>query len=277
MATFSRTWWGQKFIHTLETFSDAGRLSRGRSYASGNKVKQFDIQGCTVTALVRGSINSYFGVHEEPLYSTTIEFKPISAESWGRAIALIASNASLISRLLLNEMPDSIDAALAPLNLNLLPRQSDFTSHCSCPDWNNPCKHIAGVYYLVAAKLDQDPFLLFELRGLARTDLHAELAKTPLGQALSAELSRTQRPPQPAKTYHTRPQPVAPDLHDLRQFWHGAKRLPPTVPSPQSPVVPAIPIKQQGDFPAFWQRDNSFIAVMESLYERVRTKNQTIL
>ncbi len=35
--------------------------------------------------------------------------------------------------------------------------------------------------------LDQDPFLLFELRGLSRDDLQKELAKSPLGHALSTE------------------------------------------------------------------------------------------
>ena len=25
----------------------------------------------------------------------------------------------------------------------------DLTTKCSCPDWSNPCKHIAAVYYLL--------------------------------------------------------------------------------------------------------------------------------
>jgi uncharacterized Zn finger protein len=39
-------------------------------------------------------------------------------------------------------------------------------------------------------------------------------------------------------------------------------------------AVPAILVKKQGDFPAFWTRDNSFIAAMEGLYERIRSKNK---
>jgi uncharacterized Zn finger protein len=117
-------------------------------------------------------------------------------------IALIASKASFISRLLLNEIPDNIEEEFALLGLNLLPRsRKDFDISCSCPDWGNPCKHIAGVYYLVAAELDRDPFLLFELRGLSRQDLHSELVKSPLGQALSAELQLAQRAPQSVSSY----------------------------------------------------------------------------
>ena len=277
MSKFSRTWWGKKFIAVLEQFSDPGRLSRGRSYANNGKVKNFEIIGGIVTAQVRGSVNPYFGVYKEPLYITTIEFQAISAAKWAAAIALIASKASFISRLLLNEMPDNIEEEFALLGLNLLPRsRKDFDISCSCPDWGNPCKHIAGVYYLVAAELDRDPFLLFELRGLSRQDLHSELVKSPLGQALSAELQRfAQRDPQSVLSYYTRPLTVSPrTMTGLRDFWHGTKRLPPTIePLPQT-LVPGIPVKKQGEFPAFWHRENSFIEAMETLYKQVRTKSQ---
>jgi uncharacterized Zn finger protein len=276
MSQFSRSWWGNKFIEALEQLSDAGRLSRGRSYARGGKVKSFEIQGGKVAAQVRGSVNPYFGVYKEPLYTTTIEFQPISAAKWAAAIALIASKASLISRLLLNEIPDNIEDSFAVLGLHLLPHsRKDFQATCSCPDWGNPCKHIAGVYYLVAAELDRDPFLLFELRGLSREDLHQELAKSPLGQALAAELQVAERPPQSVSSYHTSPQKVALEPETgLRDFWHGEKRLPQTIaPLPEN-LVPAIPVKKQGDHPAFWSRDNSFIEAMETLYEQVRTKGK---
>lgn len=280
MATkFTKSWWGQKFIDALEPFSDAGRLSRGRSYASGGKVKRFEIKDGIVSAQVRGSVNPYFGVYEEPLYTTTIEFQPISAAKWAAAIALIASKASLISRLLLNEIPDNIEDSFATLGIHLLPHsKKDFDANCSCPDWGNPCKHIAGVYYLIAAELDRDPFLLFELRGLSRDDLLQELAKSPLGQALSAELQLEQRPPQLSLSYYTRPATVpAGSGADLRAFWQGSKRLPQTMePLPQT-IVSAIPVKKQGDHPAFWHRDNSFIEAMETLYDLVKTKNQNVL
>lgn len=274
MSQFGRSWWGQRFIQALEEFTDSGRLSRGRSYARNDKVKSFEIKEGIITATVRGSVNPYYGVYKEPLYITTIEFQPISAAKWAVAIALIASKASLISRLLLNEIPDTIEESFATLKLNLLPHsRKDFDSECSCPDWENPCKHIAGVYYLVAAELDRDPFLLFELRGLSREDLHKELAKSPLGQALSAELQLSQRSPTPTASYYTAPQTVmAPKIANVRDFWQGTKRLPQAIDPLPETLVAGIPVKKQGDFPAFWYRDNSFITAMETLYEQVRNK-----
>ena len=231
-----------------------------------------------VTAQIEGSINPYFGVYETPLYDTLIDFEPISPAKWTAAIALIASKASLISRLLMNEIPDNIEDSFKSLGINLLPHsRDDFNTRCSCPDYSNPCKHIAGLYYLIAAELDRDPFLLFELRGLSRDDFKAELAKSPLGQALSSELSAQARPPVAVERYYTDPTIADVKTPRLKDFWYGEKSLPETMEAATPAIVPAILVKKQGDFPAFWYRDNSFLEAMEALYQRVRTKNKDIL
>jgi uncharacterized Zn finger protein len=36
-------------------------------------------------------------------------------------------------------------------------------------------------------------------------------------------------------------------------------------------------IKKQGDYPAFWDKDSSFIETMEEFYQRVKTKNQNLI
>jgi uncharacterized Zn finger protein len=277
MAQFTRSWWGNKFIQALEQFTDSGRLSRGRSYARGSKVKSFEIKDGKVNAEVRGSVNPYFGVYKEPLYSTQIELRAISQSDWQEAIAHIASKASYISKLMLNEMPDDIEDAFIDLDLHLLPStRKDFQTSCSCPDYSNPCKHIAGVYYLVAAQLDQDPFLLFELRGLSRVALQKELAKTPLGMSLSAEMTQQEVAPIAVESYYTRPAVVNVEADSLRDFWQGQKRLPQSIEVGVPSGVSAIAIKKQGDYPAFWHHDHSFIATMEEFYDRVKTKNKEV-
>jgi uncharacterized Zn finger protein len=276
MAQFSRTWWGQRFIEALEQFTDPARLGRGRSYASGGRILDYTLAKGTVTAKVRGSINPYFGVYKEPIYKTSITLKAISSADWKKAIRHIASRADLVTKLLMNEMPDTIEDAFSGLGLHLLPHsESDFETSCSCPDWANPCKHIAGVYYLLASALDHDPFLMFELRGLSRDDLHTELVRSPLGQILASALTTEDVPVEPVESYYTRPT-EEPDavVASHKAFWTGAKR-PPTLPATASQAsVPALLIKKQGDYPPFWHKDTSFIGVMEELYERVRTKNK---
>jgi uncharacterized Zn finger protein len=277
MAQFSRTWWGQRFIEALEQFTDPARLGRGRSYASGGRIIEYTLVKGTVNARVRGSINPYFGVYKEPIYKTSITIKSITAADWTKVIRQIASRADLITKLLMNEMPDTIEDAFSELGLYLLPHsERDFETSCSCPDWANPCKHIAGVYYLLASALDQDPFVMFELRGLSRDDLHTELVKTPLGKILASALTTNDVPPvEPVESYYTPPtkDPVV-VVASHKDFWTGTKRLPAPLATASQANVPALLIKKQGDYPPFWHKDVSFISVMEELYDRVRTKNR---
>jgi uncharacterized Zn finger protein len=273
----SKTWWGQRFTAALEAFTDRGRLERGRPYATGGRVEGYAVEDGKVQATVRGKINPYYGVYTEPHYKTRIALKHFTEQDWTRAITQLAERADLVIKLLLNEMPDTIDEVFAGLGLHLLPTgASDFTTKCSCPDATNPCKHVAAVYYLLAADLDHDPFLLFELRGLPRSRLREELAKSPLGRVLATELVPHDAPLVPVATYFTSPgEAPAPDRIDHRTFWLGGKLpAPPAAAVPAA--VPALLLKTQGDNPPFWHKDASFVETMEELYERVRTKSPNI-
>ncbi|MBK6430421.1 SWIM zinc finger family protein [Candidatus Amarolinea dominans] len=56
--------------------------------------------------------------------------------------------------------------------VSLFPQtQQDLTTKCSCPDAANPCKHLAAVFYLLGERFDQDPFLIFRLRGRTREEI----------------------------------------------------------------------------------------------------------
>lgn len=268
----ARTWWGQRFLAALEGCTDAGRLQRGRGYAGPSRILAFAIDETGVSATVRGNVNPYFGVYEEPRYETRIELTPIPPAGWDQAIAYLGERAGFVAQLLMGEMPDDIEAAFADLRLALLPSsRRDFRlTDCSCPDYGNPCKHIAGVYYRLAAELDQDPFLLFELRGLPRERLLEGLGRTPLGRALVGLIAEEDGPVEPADAFFTRPLP-APATPDYATFWSGHRRLPTDL-APASPAaVPALLIKKGGDYPPFWDRDGSFLALMEELYLRVRS------
>ena len=275
MAKLTSTWWGERFLEALEAATDAGRLQRGRSYAGPSRLLEFHIDGAKITAKVRGNVNPYFGVYKEPKYSLDIALQPIPAAAWKGIVERLAANAGWLSRLLLGEVPEDIETAFRAAGHTLLPyRAQDLKSQCSCPDYANPCKHIAGTYYHLAQLIEQDPFLLFQLRGLSREALHRELAKTPLGKALSAQLKADDQPPTP----EPRPQrfPAAPlvpnEAMDLHAFWQGG-RLPDAVPEPP-PAIPALLLRRAGDRPGFWHRDNAFIEAMSEVYRVVEGKNR---
>ncbi len=109
---------------------------------------------------------------------------------------------------------------------------------------------------------------------MSREALHRELAKTPLGKALSAQLKADDQPPVP----EPRPQryPAAPlvpnQTMDLHAFWQGGS-LPDAVPEPP-PAIPALLLRRAGDRPGFWHRDNAFIEAMSEVYRVVEGKNR---
>jgi len=275
MARPGRTWWGQRFLEALEGFTGAGRLQRGRSYAGPGRLLEFGIEKGVVSATVRGNINPYFGVYKEPRYQSRIQLTPIPAQDWKTIIAHLGSRAGLVAKLLMDEMPDNIDEVLAGVDRHLLPAsRKDFKqTKCSCPDYANPCKHIAGVYYRLAAELDRDPLLLFELRGLSRERLRKELRVTPLGEALASLMDERDTDIAAAESCYPRPKKIT-TVPDYQRFWHGEKRLPGEIEPAVPASVPAILVKKGGDPPPFWDKDSSFIELMEEIYERVRVQHK---
>lgn len=273
-----RTWWGQRFMQALERFTDSARLVRGRSYANSNRIKSWTLKDGEISAQIRGNTNPYYGVYKEPTYQTAISLKAISNDDWELLIRQLGSRASFVSRLLLNEMPDTIETPFEALDLHLLPHSAkDFKTRCSCPDYENPCKHVAGLSYFLASQLDQDPFLLFELRGLSQQNLLKKLKQTPLGKALAEVREQEQASVfTPVELYFTRPLALDhPTACDYKAFWESHKRLPEDIATPPAThFIPALLIKKGGDFPDFWKQSMTFPSAMKGAYEAIRKKSK---
>ena len=159
-----KTWWSKRWISVLQSFNMGSRLTRGRSYARKGQVISIDIEPGIVEAEVQGT-------RRRP-YSITIELKVLSGKHWEKVTDVMASRAIFAAKLLSGEMPQNIEEAFDEAKISLFPsRKSDLETECSCPDWANPCKHIAAVYYLLAERFDEDPFLLFQLRGRTKDEI----------------------------------------------------------------------------------------------------------
>jgi uncharacterized Zn finger protein len=157
------TWWGQRWIEALENVlrGDSGRLARGRTYARAGRTHDLVVKGGKVTAKVTGS--------RATPYKITIELTELSAPAWKKAIDGLAKKAQFSAELLAGQMPQTIDEVFVEAGVSLFPKQrTDLETSCSCPDWGDPCKHVAATHYVLGEALDRDPFLLFELRGRTR-------------------------------------------------------------------------------------------------------------
>lgn len=154
------TWWGQRWIEALENVlrGDSGRLARGRTYARAGRTHDLVVKGGKVTAKVTGS--------RATPYKITIELTELGAPAWKKALDGLAKKAQFSAELLAGQMPQAIDEVFVEAGVSLFPKQrADLKTSCSCPDWGDPCKHIAATHYVLGEALDRDPFLLFELRG----------------------------------------------------------------------------------------------------------------
>jgi hypothetical protein len=64
----------------------------------------------------------------------------------------------------------------------LFPAPREIALSCSCPDWASMCKHVAATLYGVGARLDQQPELLFALRGVDPAEpVEAAAVQSPAG------------------------------------------------------------------------------------------------
>ncbi len=162
------TWWSRRFIAVLESFDIGGRLQRGKRYARAGQVLSLEIVPGQVRASVQGS-------RAKP-YRVFIETEILSDSQWGGIEDVMASRAVFLAKLLSGQMPEEIEEAFVESSTTLFPdSDDDLVSACSCPDWENPCKHIAAVYYLMAEAFDDDPFLIFAWRGRNKEGLLADL------------------------------------------------------------------------------------------------------
>ncbi len=236
-------WWAKRWIATLESFNLGARLSRGRSYARSGQVLSVDIAPGLVNAKVQGS-------RARP-YKVTLQLAPLSSAAWERVITELAGRAIFLAKLLAGEMPADIEEVFKAAGTPLFPTTSrDLTTDCSCPDWSNPCKHIAAVYYLLGEEFDRDPFLIFALRGLPREALLDRL------RTVAGTMEST------APTRDITPEPLS---ADQATFWTGAP-MPENFTSDIHPSAVTAPLlRRLGDLP-FWRGTEPVLTALTPAY-----------
>ena len=75
--------------------------------------------------------------------------------------------------LLQGKLSKEVMTIVSDRNHGLFPRPKEIKLSCSCPDWATMCKHVAAVLYGVGNRLDNEPELLFLLRGVKPEELIA--------------------------------------------------------------------------------------------------------
>lgn len=241
--SFARKWWGKRWIEVLENFRIGARLTRGKSYARKGQVVSLEMGKGTVSAKVQGSRSG--------TYTVKVKLTPFKNEEWDQVISTIAEHPAFAASLLSGEMPLEMEEQFRSEGISLFPqKRKDLKTSCSCPDSSNPCKHIAAVFYLMAEAFDENPFLLFSLRGMEREDFLAKLqGEVPQDQPEKVSL------------------PIEPLPEDIDLFWKGAKIDRNTEAFSASPNIHGSLPKRLGNLP-FWRAEESFQKTMEEIYKK---------
>lgn len=245
------TWWAKRFLEVLNSFGWSNRLARGRSYARAGQVVDYQIDCGLITSKVQGT--------KPKPYTIKIKVKTLEDKDWSKVIKAMASQARFSAKLLSGQMPTDIEEVFKEVNVPLFPRsEQDFAAECSCPDWANPCKHIAAVYYIVGEAFDRDPFLIFYLRGKKKEDLLEALHK-------ESGISQTKVQEGMQEEKEAEPEPLT---NDPNTFWKMNKGIDYHF-SLKTPTLNAAILHRLG-VPQFWMgTEKDFYKTMESLYKDI--------
>ena len=158
----AKSFWGKSWCSNLERYSDyANRLPRGRTYVRNGSVVDLQIAKGEVLAFVSGS----------ELYKIKIGIAPVKASQWKGIYRDCAGSVDSLVELLQGRLAKGVMERVCREGDGLFPSPNDIDLSCSCPDWADMCKHVAAVLYGVGARLDEEPRLLFVLRGVDEQDL----------------------------------------------------------------------------------------------------------
>jgi uncharacterized Zn finger protein len=231
------------------------RLTRGRSYARQGQVVSIDVEPGIVNAKVQGS-------QRQP-YKVKIQLKPLSDQDWEKVTDAMAAQAIFAARLLAGEMPTDIEDAFRAAHLSLFPaRVSDLVTDCTCPDWANPCKHIAAVYYLLAERFDEDPFLIFKLRGRTKEQIIQALR-----QKRTAALPPEEATPTSGEAA-TQAEEEELLVDDLNAFWQVSPLLDDFPVNPYASRVDKAVLKRLGE-PPFIVEGHPILTLLAKAYDAV--------
>jgi uncharacterized Zn finger protein len=252
---FGESWWARRWIAVLEGFNIGARFQRGRSYARRGQVLSITIAKGKVSAKVQGS--------RPTPYQVQIKVPALSRADWKRVADILGAKALFAAKLLAGEMPQDIEEAFRAADLSLFPgRSQDLETECSCPDWSNPCKHIAAVYYLLGEEFDRDPFLIFRLRGMERDELVSLMG----GRAAGGSKGKGSKVPRAAiESGDTPAPPSVPLPSEPSAFWGKEGAAAESFGEVRIPSAPAALVRRLGSFP-FWRGEEPFVPVMERVY-----------
>jgi uncharacterized Zn finger protein len=156
--------WAYRFLARLASIGWEDALREGRAAALSGAVISLEIGRAGARADVRGA----GGQMEE----TSLSLRPLESAVKRRVLKAMAARARYAADLLAGRLPEGVESAFQGTRRSLLPLDAgDVLYRCSCADAPQPCEHAGALAVLLGDRLQDDPFLVFLLRGVPRDEL----------------------------------------------------------------------------------------------------------
>ena len=230
---FAKNWWARRWLEALERLMQGVRLTRGQHYARiGQIVSMEEIKG-GMAARVQGS-------RPKP-YRVTIQLTPFNNKQWEKVFDILSDKAIYVAQLLAGDMPQDIEEVFSEAGVSLFPnRTSDLQTKCTCPDKVTPCKHVAATHYILGDRFDEDPFLLFRMRGKSQEQILQALRQR-RGADIDLAAMNNESP-----TWQNQPEPLRfPET--LENFWDTGSSLKEVNVQVRMPNIPQPLLKRLGE------------------------------
>ncbi len=141
-------------------------LRRGRALARAGEVGAIAVDsGCAVAAVTEG----------DDAWTVTISVPTLDERDRATFVELVGAESGRIAAMLAGQLPYALLEACEEAGIELLPYGGELGSTCTCDSWVDPCPHALAVLTQVGWLLQEDPFVLLQLRGLSREAVLAGL------------------------------------------------------------------------------------------------------
>ncbi|MGK7938638.1 MAG: SWIM zinc finger family protein [Crocosphaera sp.] len=216
-------WWVNRWLELLDSYRFKKRLERARNYAREGHILSVEFSGSQVLAKVQGTA-------KEP-YQVSLSLTPFTDEDWDFIIQSLSKKAIFSAQLLAGKMPDNIERVFTDNGLSIFPfTLSDVHSSCTCPDKANPCKHIGAIYYQLAERFSEDPFIIFQLRGRTKNQI-LEGLRNLRKQEMNFDENNQQKPDIVTTQVEAKQETIKPSEEAIavNKFWQYKQSLDPSL------------------------------------------------
>lgn len=165
-------YWSRQWSAQVRELGILGEVGGGRKSAAAPAAPTARVRQLEV---VPGGIVASLQDRAAGACTVEIRVAPLSDAQWERVADLLAGQPMLSAQLYSGVVPPEVEQVFAEVGATLIPHSAgEFSFTCGACT-GQPCRHLALINTLFAEMLDDDPWLLFLLRGRDRQQITREV------------------------------------------------------------------------------------------------------